>query len=92
MGLSCTGEDATRILKLVLLKRRLFDEAQRPIIRSDNGPQFICEAFGKACHEVKVEHERIPYKTPNMNVYIESFHLPLEDECLAINEFEIYAQ
>jgi len=92
MGLSCTGEDAARILKLALLKRQLFDESQKPVIRSDNGPQFISEAFEKACKEVKVEHERIPYKTPNMNAHIESFHRLLEDECLAINEFETYAQ
>lgn len=92
MGLSCTGEDAARILKLALLKRQLFDETQKPVIRSDNGPQFISEAFEKACEEVAVEHERIPYKTPNMNAHIESFHRLLEDECLAINEFETYAQ
>lgn len=44
-----------------------------------------------ACLELKVEHERIPYKTPNMNAHIESFHRLLEEECLAINEFETYA-
>lgn len=40
----------------------------------------------------KIEHERIPVKTPNKNAHVESFHRILEDECLKINEFQNYAE
>ncbi|WP_443051815.1 integrase core domain-containing protein, partial [Streptomyces sp. GSL17-113] len=36
---------------------------------------------------MKIEHERIPPKSPNLNAYIESFHSVLERECYQPNEF-----
>jgi putative transposase len=39
-----------------------------------------------------VEHERIPYKTPDMNAHIESYHEILKEECLSINEFQSFAE
>jgi putative transposase len=87
MGLRCTSEDAVTTLK----KRQLYNTDSIPILRSDNGPQYISHIFGDACKKLGVEHERIPYKTPNMNAYIESYHSILEDECLGITEFESYA-
>lgn len=92
IGLSCTGEDASRALKIALLKRQLYEADNKPVVRSDNGPQFISEAFETSCESLKVEHERIPYKTPNMNAHIESYYRILEDECLGINEFESFAE
>ncbi|WP_080514935.1 MULTISPECIES: DDE-type integrase/transposase/recombinase [Eubacteriales] len=52
IGLSCTGEDVSRTLKIVLLKRQLYEAENKPVIRSDNGPQFISEAFAKACESL----------------------------------------
>jgi len=63
-----------------------------PIIRTDNGPQFISYAFEQACAALKLEHERIPPKTPNKNAHIESFHSILENECLSKQEFMIYQE
>ncbi|EYE87240.1 hypothetical protein Q428_14380 [Fervidicella metallireducens AeB] len=61
-------------------------------MRSDNGPQFKSEVFETSCESLEVEYERIPYKTPNMNAYKESYHRILGDGCLGINEFESFAE
>ncbi|SHH32066.1 Integrase core domain-containing protein, partial [Thermosyntropha lipolytica DSM 11003] len=55
--------------------------------RTDNGPQFMSAKFAKTCQELKLIHERIPVKTPNMNAHIEAFHSILEEECYICNEF-----
>ncbi|GER71779.1 hypothetical protein BpJC7_30820 [Weizmannia acidilactici] len=41
---------------------------------------------------MKMEHERIPPKTPNMNAHIESFHRIFEDDCLSRWQFESYTE
>ncbi|WP_243122267.1 IS3 family transposase [Clostridium thermarum] len=93
MGLHCEAKDAAALLRKCLIKRNLFEEgASRPVIRTDNGPQFVNYKFSECCEEIKVEHERIPVKTPNKNAHIESFHRILEDDCLKINEFQTYAE
>lgn len=91
IGLNCIGEDAARTLKITLLKRQLYEIENKPVIRSDNGSQFVSEIIEKACNQFNIEHERIPYKTPNMNAHIESYHRILEEECLSINEFATFA-
>ena len=65
---------------------------QKLVIRSDNGPQFISNLFDMTCRELSMEHERIPFKTPNLNAHIESFHSILEEECLSRHEFSSYAE
>ncbi|WP_282956998.1 DDE-type integrase/transposase/recombinase [Keratinibaculum paraultunense] len=92
MGLSCTAEYITIILKRALMKRGLYDKNIDLVIRSDNGSQFVSHKFEDTCEELKLEHERIPFKTPNKNVHIESFHRLLENECLSRYEFESYAE
>lgn len=42
--------------------------------------------------ELGVEHELIPYKTPNKNAHIESFHSILEEECLSRHQFNNFAE
>lgn len=37
-------------------------------------------------------NERIPFKTPNKNAHIKSFHRLLENECLLRYEFKNYAE
>ena len=92
MGLSCKAEDIVIILKRALMKRGLYDKDNNLVIRTDNGPQFISHKFGDACKELNIEHERIPFKTPNKNAHIESFHRLLEDECLSRYEFQSYTE
>ncbi len=90
LGLSCTAKDAVRTLKNALRKRDLFKGMDLPKIRTDNGPQFISNKFAKACKMLKMEHQRIPVKTPNMNAHIESFHSILERDCYSMNEFNSF--
>jgi putative transposase len=94
LGLTCEAKHLVQITQEALMKRQLFDkpaEAQ-PVIRSDNGPQFISHLFEEACVTFKMIHERIPPKTPNKNAHIESFHSILEAECYQRHEFETYPQ
>ncbi|MFA5384831.1 MAG: IS3 family transposase [Eubacteriales bacterium] len=90
IGLSCEAKDAVITSKNALLKRQLTE--QKPVLRSDNGPQFISNLFEEECLELNIEHERIPFKTPNLNAHIESFNAILEGECLSQHEFAGYAE
>lgn len=90
MGYSCTGSDAASLIKRCLLKRNLFNSKEKPVIRTDNGPQFISHIFEDSCVEVGAYHERIPSRTPNKNAHIESFHRILQDECIGVYEFQSY--
>lgn len=92
IGLSCLAKDAAATLKGALMRRQLYQSNRKPVIRTDNGPQFIADAFEVACKELGMEHERIPCSTPNMIAHIESFHSILEDECLSRYEFQSYAE
>ncbi|MCY6354508.1 IS3 family transposase [Clostridium sp. ZS2-4] len=93
MGFHCEAKDATALLRQSLIRRNLFEEgAKRPVIRTDNGPQFVSYKFKECCEELELEHERIPVKTPNKNAHIESFHRILEDECFKSNEFQNYRE
>jgi putative transposase len=90
LGLTCEGRHAAHILKRALWKRKLLRGVSRPVIRSDNGPQFISHVFEEDCGLLNVEHERIPPKTPNLNAHIESFHSILERDCYGRHEFTTY--
>lgn len=90
IGLSCEGQHAVQILQRALWKRQLFENDNRPVIRTDNGPQFISHVFEDGCEQLGVAHERIPPKTPNKNAHIESFHSQLESDRLSVSEFENY--
>ena len=90
MGYTCVGSDAASLLRRALIKRNLFDSNNKPIIRTDNGPQFISNVFEYGCIEIGVYHERIPNRTPNKNAHIESFHRIFQDECIGVYEFASY--
>ena len=93
MGFHCEAKDAATLLRKCLMRRSLFVENSiKPVIRTDNGPQFISYKFSECCKEIGIEHERIPVKTPNKNAHIESFHRILEDNCLKKYEFQNYAE
>lgn len=93
MGLSCDAKDAAATLRRCLVKRDLFNvDKSFPVVRTDNGPQFISNLFNETCEVLGIHHERIPVRTPNKNAHIESFHRILEDECFSVNEFESYKE
>lgn len=90
LGLSCTAQDACRVVKNSLEKRKIFKNMEMPTIRTDNGPQFIAKQFEQMCEDLGIIHERIPVKTPNMNAHIEAFHSILQDECYNRYEFDSF--
>jgi putative transposase len=92
IGLRCEAKHAAQVLQGALWKRQAFSNDEKPVIRSDNGPQFVSLMFESTCQKLGVEHERIPPRTPNMNAHIESFHRWFEEECLARNEFQTYEE
>lgn len=92
VGLECTAKNVVQILNSALSKRQLFDQQDMPVMRTDNGPQFISHAFEAFCEDQEMEHERIPPKTPNMNAHIESFHRIMEDDCLSDHELKTYGE
>lgn len=92
IGLTCGAKHLVQITQEALLKRQLFDKAEKLVIRSDNGPQFISNLFEDVCNEFVMIHERIPPKTPNKNAHIESYHSIIEAECYQRHEFESYPQ
>jgi len=89
-GKACSAADIVQTVQRALLQRRVYEEAQPLVIRTDNGPQFVSKAFYAFCDHVGIEHERTPNRTPNKNAYIESFHSILERECYQRNCFETY--
>lgn len=95
-GSHCKTNDITKMLQEALFRRdvHLTKGQDQPvlIIRTDNGPQFVSNAFGEFCEHQGVIHERIPKKTPNLNAFIESFHSILERECFQRTAFEFFDQ
>lgn len=91
-GKSCDKNDVIATLQKALAKQLDRSSIAPLVIRTDNGSQFVSKAFHDFCEHVKVEHERIPTKMPDMNAYIESFHSILERECFLRNCFETYEE
>ena len=88
IGLHCRAEDAARTLQHACALRG----AKPAAIRTDNGPQFVGAAWIEACEGLGIEHERIPYETPEQNAHIEAFHAILEEECLSRHKFADFAE
>ncbi|MDU7478036.1 MAG: IS3 family transposase [Paenibacillus macerans] len=82
--------EATHICQALgrAIRSRLQSGESMPVIRTDNGPQFLSVLFGDTCESWEILHERIPPKTPNMNAYIESFHSSMEHDLLTKKSFE----
>jgi putative transposase len=92
IGLTCEAKHLVQIMQEALMKRKLFSKEDKPVIRSDNGPQCVSHLFEDTCAPFGMIHERIPPRTPNKNAHIESFHSILELKCYQRNEFETYPQ
>lgn len=90
-GPVCTAKHIVQTLSRALASRVKPGEAM-PVIRSDNGPQFISKLFGDTCESLSLVHERIPPRTPNMNAYIESFHSLLERHLFSQREFMTFEE
>lgn len=95
-GSKCQATDITGMLREAMKNRKVKIPKGKNnhslIIRSDNGPQFLSKGFGEFCETLKVYHERIPPKSPNLNAYIESFHSIIERECYLRHKFECFEE
>ena len=89
VGSSCNAHHVCAVVQEAL-RSRISPGQAKPIIRTDNGPQFVSKAFGELCEAENMTHERIPPKTPNMNAYIESFHATLERDLLTKETFNTF--
>jgi len=92
IGLTCTAEQAAQTLACALERRKDKLGEQRPVVRTDNGPQFTSKEWQATCDRYGVEYEYIPVHTPNKNAHVEAFHAILQDECLARHEFRTFAE
>ncbi|MNB97838.1 Integrase core domain protein [compost metagenome] len=90
-GPSCEGAAVVQTLETAL-RDRLQEDEEKPVIRTDNGSQFLSHKFEEACAQGPFNHERIPPKTPNMNAYIESFHSLLERDLSRKTEYETFEE
>jgi len=90
-GPACEAKHAVQAL-CYALKYRLSADDEMPIIRTDNGPQFVSKLFGDMCESLDIIHERIPPRTPNMNAYIESFHSLLERDLFSKQDFMTFEE
>lgn len=90
-GTVCEAKHAVQTL-CKALQSRLQPGEEMPVIRTDNGPQFVSKLFGDMCECLDVIHERIPPRTPDMNAYIESFHSILERQLFSIRDFMTFEE
>ncbi len=80
---SLTGERVRRILE------RVIDYKGKPKqIRSDNGPEFICDKLNEFLNENKIEHKFIQPGKPTQNAYIERFNRTYRKDVLNAYLFE----
>jgi putative transposase len=90
-GSSCEAKHVCETLKRAL-EANCPEGSPLPVIRTDNGPQFVSARFHECCESLQLVHERIPPKTPNMNAYIESFHSLMERELFSKEEFMTFEE
>jgi len=83
---SITGRDVTALIDRIAARR-----GYPMILRSDNGPEFVCDAVA-AWAAGKVGLSFIPPGQPWRNGYVESFHARQRDECLNITIFGSLAE
>lgn len=92
IGLTCKAHNLAATLSLALKKWELNENEL--IIRSDNGPQMTSNLFKDylANLQEKINHEFIPYATPNKDAHIEAFYSIIEIEFLRVNYFNDFAE
>lgn len=81
-ALSMSGYQLTRVLDRLSLERGL-----PKVIRTDNGPEFICRAMLTWAHSRGVALRLIQPGKPTQDAYVESLNGRFRDECLNENWF-----
>jgi len=80
---SLSGERVTRILQQVI-----DDKGKPKQIRSDNGPEFICNKLTEFLNANNIEHKFIQPGKPTQNAYIERFNRTYRKDVLSAYLFE----
>ncbi|WP_052380687.1 IS3 family transposase [Paenibacillus camerounensis] len=88
-GSSCEAKHACQTLGRAM-DRHCAPDSERPVIRTDNGPQFVSRLFGDMCESWGMTHERIPPRTPDLNAFIESFHSNIDRDLFRKEAFETF--
>lgn len=70
LWLSCTGADASRVLRNTIETCALTSDGPLPKVRAGKDAQF--GAFG-GCDELKLVHQRNPAKTTDLDTHSEAF-------------------
>ncbi|WP_341349031.1 integrase core domain-containing protein [Sulfobacillus thermosulfidooxidans] len=92
LGSHCTAVQALGALEGAVRARQADWGNHVPVIRTDNGPQFVAQRWATGCQVLGITHERIPVATPNKNAHIESWHSLLEGECWRNQVFQTLAE
>lgn len=93
-GKESKTQDLLDTLQTAMVKRGIYAQEQKLVVRTDNGPQFKSHKFGQffEANEEQLIHERTPNRTPNKNAFIESFHSILERECFKRHVFMTFEE
>lgn len=83
---SITGRDVIALIDRIAVRR-----GYPAILRSDNGPEFVCDAVA-AWATARLDLLFIPPGQPWHNGYVESFHARQRDECLNLHMFGSLAE
>ena len=68
------------------------EASDRVTLYSDNGSQYISDAFGESMKVLGIEHRFIAYNTPEQNGYIESFHGRFKREYVWLYDFKSFQE
>ncbi len=85
------GKD-NAILVVVKAIEKHPEAAGRVRLWSDNGPQYISDAFKESMDTLALRLEYILYHTPEQNGFVESFHKTLKREYIWPREFRSYQE
>ena len=76
---SLTGERIVRVLEQLKAERGL-----PAVLRVDNGPEFLGDAFRRFCEENQIQIDYIEPGKPNQNAFIERFNKSYRQEVLDV--------
>ncbi|WP_149452650.1 integrase core domain-containing protein [Pasteuria penetrans] len=89
--LSCKSRDVVKAVQTALDQYAENGE-DKPVLRTDNGSQFISHEFYGFVGAEEIHHERIPNKSPNHNAHIESYHSIVKSDLYDRFEFRNFEE
>ena len=87
---SCTSKDCIKAVEKAYAMRFQSCLPVRPILRTDNGPQYAAKEFRESTKFMGIDQEYIQKHTPEDNGDIESFHSSLKTDYIWTNDIETF--